>query len=199
MVEQARSKAALGQARNRLAGYRRFLPSLDLKRQQLIAERNKARKRVAGMESEREALFRAAGEEVPMLAMDGIDLAGLARIKGARYGEENVVGVILPVVDHVEVEIEDYGLLVRPHWVDRVAELLHRSLRLEVEIIVARERVVLLEQAVKKVTQRVNLFEKVLIPRTLAQIRKIQIFLGDAERAGVVTAKLAKSRQATVA
>jgi len=199
MAEQARSKAVLGQARNRLAAYRRFLPSLDLKRQQLIAERNKARKRVAAMEGEREALVRTAGEEVPMLAMDGIDLAGLARIKGARYGEENVVGVILPVVDHVEVEIEDYGLLVRPHWVDRVAELLRRSLRLEVEIIVARERVVMLEHAVKKVTQRVNLFEKVLIPQTQAQIRKIQIFLGDAERAGVVTAKLAKSRQATAA
>jgi len=196
MAEQAPSKAALGQARSRLAAYRRFLPSLDLKRQQLIAERNKARKRVAAMASEREALFRTAGEEVPMLALDGIDLAGLARIKGARYGEENVVGVILPVVDHVEVEIEDYGLLVRPHWVDRVAELLRRALSLEVEIIVARERVGLLEKAVKKVTQRVNLFEKVLIPRTQAQIRKIQIVLGDAERAGVVTAKLAKSRQA---
>lgn len=199
MVEQARSKAALGQARSRLAAYRRFLPSLDLKRQQLIAERNKARRRVAEMENEREALFRAAGEEVPMLAMDGIDLEGLARLKGARYGEENVVGVILPVVDRVEVEIADYGLLVLPHWVDRVAELLRRSLRLEVEIMVARERVQLLEQAVKKVTQRVNLFEKVLIPRAQAQIRKIQIFLGDAERAGVVTAKLAKSRQATAA
>jgi V/A-type H+/Na+-transporting ATPase subunit D len=52
---------------------------------------------------------------------------------------------------------------------------------------------------VKKVTQRVNLFEKVLIPRTQAHIRKIQIFLGDAERAGVVTAKLAKAKQVEAA
>ena len=198
-MEQALSKAALGQARSRLAAYRRFLPSLDLKRQQLIAERNKARQRVRAMAAEREALFRAAGEEVPMLAMAGISLDGLARIQGARYGEENVVGVILPVVDHVEVEVQDYGLLVRPHWVDRVAELLQQALRLEVEIVVAGQRVALLEQAVKKVTQRVNLFEKVLIPRTRAHIRKIQIYLGDAERAGVVTAKLAKSKRAAVA
>ena len=199
MASLALSKAALGQARSRLAAYRRFLPSLDLKRQQLIAERNKARQRVQAMASEREALLRAAGEEVPMLAMAGINLDGLARIQGARYGEENVVGVLLPVVDHVEVEVQAYGLLVRPHWVDRVAELLKRALRLEVEIIVAGQRVALLEQAVKKVTQRVNLFEKVLIPRTQAHIRKIQIYLGDAERAGVVTAKLAKSKRATTA
>jgi V/A-type H+/Na+-transporting ATPase subunit D len=195
----ALSKAALGQARTRLSAYRRFLPSLDLKRQQLIAERNKARQRVQAMAAEREALFRAAGEEVPMLAMAGIDLDGLARIRGARYGEENVVGVMLPVVDHVEITVQDYGLLVLPHWVDRVAELLQQALRLEVEIIVVRQRVALLEQAVKKVTQRVNLFEKVLIPRTEAHIRKIQIYLGDAERAGVVTAKLAKSKRATAA
>jgi V/A-type H+/Na+-transporting ATPase subunit D len=195
----ALSKAALGQARSRLAAYRRFLPSLDLKRQQLIAERNKARQRVQAMAAEREALLRAAGEEVPMLAMAGVNLDGLARIQGARYGEENVVGVILPVVDHVEVRIRDYGLLVLPHWVDRVADLLDQALRLEVEIIVARQRVALLEQAVKKVTQRVNLFEKVLIPRTQAHIRKIQIYLGDAERAGVVTAKLAKSKRGTAA
>jgi V/A-type H+/Na+-transporting ATPase subunit D len=193
------SKAELGQARSRLLAYKRFLPSLDLKRRQLIAERNKARQLVATQEARREALAREAGEAVPMLAMDAIGLDGLARIAGARYGERNVVGVILPVVEHVEVEIRDYGLLVRPHWVDRVAALLADALRLEVEILVAQEQVDLLDLAVKKVTQRVNLFEKVLIPRTQAHIRKIQIFLGDAERAGVVTAKLAKGKQAAAA
>jgi V/A-type H+/Na+-transporting ATPase subunit D len=199
VANQTLSKAALGEARARLAGYRRFLPSLDLKRRQLIAERNKARARVAAMEAEREALFRAAGEAVPMLAFGAIGLEGLARLQGARYGQENVVGVILPVVEHVEVEIRAYGLLVRPHWVDRVAAMLVAALRLEVELLVAQERAVILDHAVRKVTQRVNLFEKVLIPRTQAHIRKIQIFLGDAERAGVVTAKLAKAKQVEAA
>jgi V/A-type H+/Na+-transporting ATPase subunit D len=134
VANQTLSKAALGEARARLAGYRRFLPSLDLKRRQLIAERNKARARVAAMEAEREALFRAAGEAVPMLAFGAIGLEGLARLQGARYGQENVVGVILPVVEHVEVEIRAYGLLVRPHWVDRVAAMLVAALRLEVEL-----------------------------------------------------------------
>jgi len=199
MAQLPLSKAAMGQAKTRLAGYRRFLPSLDLKRRQLIAERNKTRQRVAEMEAQREALFREAGERVPMLAFAGIGLDGLSRIKSAHYGQQNVVGVLLPVVDEVEIETRDYGLLVRPHWVDRVAELLARSLRLEVEIVVSRQQVAVLDEAVKKVTQRVNLFEKVLIPRTQAHIRKIQIYLGDAERAGVVTAKLAKHKQAAVA
>lgn len=195
MASEPLSKAALGQARARLAGYRRFLPSLDLKRRQLIAERNKARAGVAAMTAERDGLAREAGEAVPMLAMDAIGLDGLARIRAAHYGRQNVVGVLLPVVERVEIEVRAYGFLVRPHWVDRAAALMARALRLEVEIRTALQRVELLGEAVKKVTQRVNLFEKVLIPRTEAHIRKIQIFLGDAERAGVVTAKLAKAKQ----
>jgi V/A-type H+-transporting ATPase subunit D len=193
------SKTALGQARSRLLAYRRFLPSLDLKRRQLIAERNKARAESSALEQRREALTREAGETVPMLAMDAIKLDGLARLEQVRYGRANVVGVILPVLEAVEIEIRPYGFLVRPHWVDRVAELLQKALRLEVEIMVAARRIALLDEAVKKVTQRVNLFEKVLIPRTQAHIRKIQIVLGDAERAGVVTAKLAKTKRADAA
>ena len=190
------SKAAMGQARARLDSYRRFLPSLDLKRRQLIAERNKARERQAALRAAREALIRNAGEAVPMLAMDAIRLDGLVRIGKVAIGEENIVGTRLPTVAAVEIETRPYGLLVRPHWVDRVAELLAEALRLEVEIAVAEKRVEALDAAVKKVTQRVNLFEKVLIPRTQAHIRRIRIHLGDAERAAVVTAKLAKQKQA---
>lgn len=192
------SKTALARARSRLGAYRRFLPSLDLKRRQLLAERNTARRQVLALEAEREALHRHAGESVPMLALDAIDLEGLVRIGNVRIGEMNLVGTVLPVVDAVEVAVGEYGLLVRPHWVDTVVALLTRALRLEVDIEVAERRVALIEAAVKKVTQRVNLFEKVLIPRTRAHIRQIQVFLGDAERAGVVTAKLAKEKQATL-
>ncbi|MEM6429093.1 MAG: V-type ATP synthase subunit D, partial [Deinococcota bacterium] len=48
--------------------------------------------------------------------------------------------------------------------------------------------------AVKRTTQRVNLFDKVLIPNAQETIRRIQIFLADADRAAVVRAKLAKQK-----
>ena len=44
-------------------------------------------------------------------------------------------------------------------------------------------------------TQRFNLFDKVLIPRTRTNIRKISIYLADAERAGVVKSKIAKRKK----
>jgi V/A-type H+-transporting ATPase subunit D len=41
----------------------------------------------------------------------------------------------------------------------------------------------------------VNLFEKVLVPRTRNNIRRIRIYLSDSERAAVVRAKIAKRKQ----
>ena len=196
MSRLALNKATLGRERRGLDTYRRYLPSLDLKRRQLIAERAAARARLEALAGERERLVRSVGEAVPMLAETGLDLDGLVRVRAVRLGQENVVGTPVPVVESVDVERRPYGLLARPHWVDRVADLLEEALRLEIEIGVARERLAWLETAVRKVTQRVNLFEKVLIPRTQANLRRIRIHLGDHERAGVVTAKLAKRRQA---
>jgi V/A-type H+-transporting ATPase subunit D len=48
---------------------------------------------------------------------------------------------------------------------------------------------------VRRITQRVNLFEKILIPTAKQTIQKIRIFLGDADRASVITSKLAKKKQ----
>ena len=63
-------------------------------------------------------------------------------------------------------------------------------------MLVAAERVRILEVQEKRVTQRVNLFDKILIPTAKRNIQRIQIFLGDAERAAVVRSKLAKGKQA---
>jgi V/A-type H+-transporting ATPase subunit D len=60
---------------------------------------------------------------------------------------------------------------------------------------IAGERRRILQIAVRRITQRVNLFEKILIPTAKQNIQKIRIFLGDAERASVITSKLAKQKQ----
>ena len=71
----------------------------------------------------------------------------------------------------------------------------HGLLSLRVEAQVAARRLEILEEAVRKITQRVNLFDKVLIPKTRDNIRRIQIVLSDAEKAAVVNAKIAKRKR----
>jgi V/A-type H+-transporting ATPase subunit D len=190
------SKSQLGREKESLASYRRYLPALDLKRQQLIAARNEARREVAGIEAALDRAKAEAGEAIPMLGDRRVRVEGLMRLADVRHGVRNVAGVRLPTVQAVEVVRQPYGRLVRPHWVDTALDRLEAAIRLRVELETGRRRSVLLEAAVAKVTQRVNLFEKVLIPQAERNIRRINVYLGDAERAGVVAAKIAKGKRA---
>jgi V/A-type H+-transporting ATPase subunit D len=91
--------------------------------------------------------------------------------------------------------VRDYALLGKPFWVDRLVELLKLALEIQIGVQVFQQRVELLAQAERVVTQRFNLFDKVLIPKTKTNIKKIQIYLADAERAGVINSKLAKRKK----
>ena len=195
MARLALNKAELARQKANLAQYRRYLPALDMKRRQLMAERNQARAQLARLRQAAASKAEEVGAEIPMLADREITLDRLVMVKGVRLGEQNVVGVRLPVLEDVAFETARYGWLVRPHWVDRAAQRLAEALELEMAAKVAARRVALLDEGVRKITQRVNLFDKVLIPRAQAHIRRIAIHLGDAERAAVVRAKFAKKKR----
>lgn len=189
------SKSSLTRQKESLALYRRYLPALDLKRQQLMGERQRARAEIARLRAAVAQAADAAGEAIPMMADTGVPLDGLVRLGTVRLATQNVAGVRLPVVAEVEVIRTRYGRMVRPHWVDAVVERLAEALRLSVEVQVAEKRLAGLERAVTRITQRVNLFDKVLIPQAQANIRRINVYLGDAERAAVAGAKIAKRKR----
>lgn len=191
------NKAQLRHEKENLTAFRRYLPALDLKRQLLMAERQRARQRVKDLAEQRAALVAAAGADIPMLADARIKLEGLVTLGAVKVESENVAGARLPVVADVEIRRADYGRMVRPHWVDAAVERLAEAVRLAVEARVAEERLALVEKAVAKITQRVNLFDKLLIPETEGNIAKINVYLGDAERAAVVRSKIAKRKHRT--
>lgn len=194
MARLALSKSALQRERQNLQMYQRFLPSLDLKRRQLMAEQSRAQTALSKAQQEVATLVPDTGKSIPMLANTGIEIARLVQIESVQIGEENVVGVKLPVLERVITKIEEYSLLAKPHWVDAVADRLRHILKLKIQIQVEAERVLRLDQAIRRTTQRVNLFDKVLIPGAKKHIQRIQIFLADTERAAVVRSKIAKSR-----
>ena len=194
MSRLALNKSSLSRQSKQLKSYREYLPALDLKRRQLIMEHNKARHTLVELERCLAEFGPSVAETLPMLANERVDLCGLARVTGVETEQENVMGTWLPKVADVHIEVRDYALLGKPHWVDRTVVYLREALHLRVEIEIARRREALLARAVRTITQRVNLFDKVLIPRAQANIKKIRIYLSDAERAAVVTAKIAKRK-----
>ncbi|WP_170380336.1 V-type ATP synthase subunit D [Ruegeria profundi] len=190
------NKSSLAREQTQLKSYERFLPSLDLKRQQLMAERAKAREDVKRLEDEVSDLAQQVGAKLPMLAQKGIDLDGLVELKDYKVKEVNVVGVKMPALDRIEVSVRPYSRLAKPHWVDAAAQLLHDMIEARLRVKVAEERVKIFDKAVATITQRVNLFEKVLIPRAKANIKKIRIYLSDEQMQAVVRSKISKRKHA---
>lgn len=190
------NKSSLAREQTQLKSYERFLPSLDLKRQQLMAERAKAREDVQRLQDEVQELAQMVGEKLPMLAQQGVDLDGLVELKDYEVKEVNVVGVKMPALDRIEVTVRPYSYLAKPHWVDAAARLLHDMIEARLRVNVAEQRVKIFDKAVATITQRVNLFEKVLIPRAKANIKKIRIYLSDEQMQAVVRSKISKRKHA---
>ena len=193
----ALNKSSLKQQRDQLKMFRRFLPSLDLKRQQLLAALKAARNELAETAAQIDELYTRISEVHPLLGsstMQRVDLSSLVRVASVRIEEENVLGTRLPVAREVDYEVADYSTLVTPFWIDILVENLERLAELRVHQQIRQERVERLDYAARRITQRVNLFEKVLIPRAAENIRRIVIFLSDQERAAVVRSKIAKGK-----
>ncbi|MBI1248014.1 V-type ATP synthase subunit D [bacterium] len=195
MAKLRLSKNSLQQQQQQLKLYKKLLPSLDLKRRQLSMEAKKAHAELDVAIEAVEALETNIGEELPMLADEELDFSGLVKMEGYQVGEQNVVGIRLPVLEHVEFAVASYSLLGTPAWTDLLVQRLQDAAHARVELRIAQQRVAILDQAVRRITQRVNLFEKILIPTAKKNIQRIRIYLGDAERAAVVTSKLAKRKQ----
>ena len=195
MAKLRLSKQSLHQQQEQLKLYKRLLPSLDLKRRQLTMEVQKARQQDGAARAALEALETKIGEELPMLADAEVHLGELVQLKGYEVEEENVVGVRLPRLGSLECSVSEYSRLATPPWIDVLVQRLKDGAEQCLRAEISAERVRILEGAVRRITQRVNLFEKILIPGAKENIQRIRIFLGDAERAAVITSKLSKKKQ----
>ncbi|MDR2767772.1 MAG: V-type ATP synthase subunit D, partial [Treponema sp.] len=79
-----------------------------------------------------------------------------------------------------------------PLWLDSAVERMKQMLLLDLEEQTLEEQRRRLDHELRITTQRVNLFEKIKIPETRENIKKIQVYLGDQQTAAVVRGKIAK-------
>ena len=191
----ALNKTSLKQRRVQLALFQRFLPSLDLKRQQLIADLQRSKGTLVETGKEIEALLNSQLGLFALLGASEQELSGVVSIEKLTIEEENVLGVRLPVLGEIRFAVREYSMLAKPCWVDFLVELLQKMALLKLRLQNEQTRVTRLNEAVRRITQRVNLFDKVLIPQAEKDIHRIKIHLADTERAAVVRSKLAKAKQ----
>ncbi len=192
------TKNELKKQRDALKTFLRYLPTLQMKKQQLQMEVRGVEARRRDLRASRESLdreFRAwigvFGEAPAFLGAEGRPFLSVA---GVYTGRGNVAGVSIPVFEGADFAVADYDLFTAPLWVDAAIGELKIMLLLDLEDDVLAEQVGLLAAELRTTSQRVNLFEKVKIPETLENIRKIRIYLGDQQVAQVVRGKIAKRK-----
>ncbi len=193
MAKLALNKSQLKKENDQLKLFKKVLPSLELKRMQLTSVLRKAQVLLIKDKSEAEQLIDTIAEQLPMLAYRQIILTDLVKLNNAEINEENVVGIRLPCLGRIDFDVLDYSMLSKPHWVDVFVDRIKEMITKRLVVKISEERVAKLDLAVRRITQRVNLFEKILIPTAGNNIQRIRIFLGDADRSAIVRSKIAKA------
>jgi V/A-type H+-transporting ATPase subunit D len=189
------TRLELKRHRDHLERFERYLPSLRLKQQQLqMCLLSAAGRRQQAERQWAQAREKVRGYEAVFADRAGADVRGLGAPREVITSRENVAGVNLPVLQDVVFAKAAYSLFATAPWVDQAVADLREISRRHAELAVLDERRRLLRRELTRITQRVNLFEKVMIPRARHAIRVIQIHLGDEQTAAVARAKIAKAR-----
>lgn len=195
MAEIKLTKNELRFQQTRLNQLQKYLPTLQLKKAMLQTEVNEARIEIAACEE----AFRKSQSHVDSYSALvtenlSINIADSANILKIHRRYENIAGVEVPYFEGIDFGEFTYSLFDTPPWVDIVTKGLRDLAVAQVRIHIAEEKAQALEKELRAVAIRVNLFEKILIPRALGNIKKIKVFLGDQQLAAVSQAKVAKAK-----
>ena len=190
--EQKKQKDALRQ-------YQRYLPTLQLKKQQLQIVIREAENEIKALREEQRKAVEALSGWIAVYGGNASfssenSIENLVEIDRIEKDKGNIAGVVVPVFKDLLFKRIEYDLSLYPLWVDKALDALKAIAKYDALVATLEERIELLYRELRTTTQRVNLFEKVKIPETKENIRVIGIYLQDQQTSAVVRGKIAKKK-----
>ena len=165
--------------KDHLKQYQRYLPTLQLKKQQLQSVIMKTKAELEQKEVERAQMIGDLDDWVAVFAENEIfdeekKLDHLVQPETVICKNENIAGVTVPTFQELTFKDIVYDVDDYPLWVDTAIVKLREIARLDALVSTLRKQETLLENELRATSQRVNLFEKVKIPeakQTAAVVR----------------------------
>ena len=188
------TKNELKVQKDALKMYQRYLPTPILKKQQLQTEIRDIEDRARAVRRQREELEQSFGDWIAVFGEREAFPEGTVAVSNIRKGRGNIAGVDIPTYEGADFVRGDYDLYTTPLWVDIAADHMEKAISLDLEAGVLDEQVKLLQKELLATSQRVNLFEKVKIPETMVNIKKISIYMADQQVSAVVRSKISKRK-----
>ena len=185
--------------KDNLKQFQRYLPTLQLKKQQLQSVIMRTKAELEAKEAERKKMIGNLDDWVAVFAENTLfdeekKLDQLVQPETVICQEENIAGVKVPTFRELTFKEIDYNVDDYPLWVDTAIVKLREIARLDALVSTLNKQVELLEKELRSTSQRVNLFEKVKIPEAKENIRVIGVYLGDQQTAAVVRGKISKKK-----
>lgn len=195
MAEIKLTKSELKVQQQKLLQLERYLPTLQLKKALLQAEVVSARMLESALEKEWQSVYSELMTVCQLVRLEpAFPFEDFVTITKIEKGSENIAGADLPIFKEVSFSEPKINLFDTPPWTDSVVSILKNTKTKKCALDIAKERLTILERELAEVAIRVNLFEKILIPRCKGYIKKIKIFLGDLLLSAVSQAKVAKAK-----
>ena len=195
------TKNELKKQKDSLKQFQRYLPTLLLKKQQLQMVIRQIETELAGYKAQQDSLLNGIQDWIAVFGENtalgsAAQLDSLVKPDQIKRKEGNIAGVTIPIFEDltfkpIQYEVEDY-----PLWVDKAVVTLKDTARISALMKTLEVQIDLLGRELRTTSQRVNLFEKVKIPETKENIRRIGIYIGDQQTAAVVRGKIAKKKLA---
>jgi V/A-type H+-transporting ATPase subunit D len=195
MAKIKHTKTELKAQTDALKRFQRFLPMLQLKKQQLQAELAIIAAHVEEVHVREAEARKELDAWVHLFSDDGAQLDRLnVTFNGVEMSSSNVAGVTIPVFKGIKTAIAELDLYATPAWLDDAADMIVGILSFRAERLVLQRQAELIGHELSTTSQRVNLFEKIKIPECREHIRVIKIAIGDEQTASITRGKIAKSR-----
>jgi V/A-type H+-transporting ATPase subunit D len=179
----------------KLIQLQKYLPTLQLKKAMLQIEVNAAQAEIEQLKVQFKAMEGRVSKYSALFSdRSAADLFSAVKIEVVEKSYENIAGIDIPSFEKVLFEKAGYSLFDTPVWLESAVEGLKELIGLREKIKITEEKKKALEKELREVSIRVNLFEKIMIPRAIENIKKIKIFLGDQQLAAVSQAKVSKRK-----
>jgi len=187
------TQGELKRQRDSLRQYERYLPTLQLKKQQLQLEILHQQRSRTERENSLAAWEETAKEWLGLL-IEAPEIGQWIVPERIIATRKNIAGVDVPVFIRVDFVPAEYDLFTTPLWVDTGLERLRERVSLGEELSILEQGINILRHELRITTQRVNLFEKIKIPEAKEAIRVIKIAMGDRMTSAVGRSKIAKNK-----
>jgi V/A-type H+-transporting ATPase subunit D len=185
--------------KDQLKRYERYLPTLQLKKQQLQMVIRKVEHEIEGYRRQQDELYKRLLHWIHVFGENSSfskekNIENLIIVERIVKKRGNIAGVNIPIFEDLTFKDIPYDFTEYPLWVDRGIEALKEIAKFDAIIAVLEKQIELLSHELRITSQRVNLFEKIKIPEAKDNIRRIGIALGDQQTAAVVRGKIAKNK-----